>query len=213
MFDHYILCRYNVALYSSNPYKVKNPNEWMDGRVEYFNRLISSLEYQTNDNFTFVVALDENTPLCYKSHIQDVLNHSKLNTITIYKAAFQSQSEWFDDIEVNTPWLITSRVDNDDEYFSEFVETIQNNFNQQSEILDVQGLQCLNGVHYTSGRDMPNSPFISLVEQTKELKTVFYKPHSTLRMYYPPRFVGTTPLYIQHIHDNNQMNKIIGAKL
>jgi hypothetical protein len=110
-------------------------------------------------------------------------------------------------------WLITTRIDNDDEYRPEFIEEIQNSFSEKTEVLDVFGVQKKGEQFYTSGRPTPNSPFISLVEKWDNPKTALHRPHSIMNGEYPARWASTKPLYIQHIHDSNAANKVIGKPI
>jgi hypothetical protein len=210
MFKHYLLMRYNVGLYSSNPYKIENKDEWMNKRLPLFHRFLESLEKQTSDNYTLILGIDAETPNRHVDMILDTCVQYKINMLPVHG----QPSEWVKKLVPKEDWLITSRVDNDDEYKPTFIETIQSNFIEREEVLDVYGLQCFNREYYSSGRPTPNSPFISLVEPWKnDVKTVHYKSHSIMNGEYNARFVGHAPQYVQHIHDHNLANKLIGKKL
>lgn len=209
MFKHYLLLRYNITLFSTNVYNVKDPDEYMRKRLTMFTRFLASLDRQTNRNFTLVVGLDYDTPDHYIDEILVLLDLY----VDDYHLVYEQPSEWLKRRTAESDWLITTRIDNDDEYYPEFIDTIQNNFREQTELLDVYGVQCLNGELYTSGRPAPNSPFITLVEMWDCPKTVHYKSHSVMNGEYKARFVGGKPLYIQHLHDHNLANKLIGKKL
>ena len=64
-FKHLILCRYNCGLYSSNAYKISDPNMWMDNRINKFNNLLISLRNQTCNNYKLYIFIDEATPEYY----------------------------------------------------------------------------------------------------------------------------------------------------
>ena len=68
-YKHYILTRYNLELYSSNPYKVENRDEWMVERLRLFKRYLGSLIKQTNKDFTIILAFDSNTPDVYHTKL------------------------------------------------------------------------------------------------------------------------------------------------
>jgi len=206
MFKHYLLCRYNCGLYSSNPYNIENPNGWMEDRLPKFIRLCKSLKAQTNQNFQLIVSLDADTPIHYISDI--FLNAPDTSIITD-----SIPMDLIKNNVIDSPWLITSRIDNDDEYYPDFIETIQSEFKEVTEVLDVQGVQYDGENYYTSGRATPNSPFISLIEPSNKPQTAHIFSHSQMNRKFKARFVGDKPLYIQHIHNNNVMNKIIGKKI
>lgn len=210
-FSHYIICRYNLTLFSSNVYKVKDPHGWMERRRYYFDWLVMSLGVQTCKNFHFVLLMDAKTP---SEYVQD-LDESISRATPDYEIFFGNPKKWLAQKEIKSDWLITSRIDCDDYYNEGFVEAIQSEFKAKTEVLDVYGLQYDEKTEdfYTSGRIGPNSPFISLVEPTQGAVTVFEKQHTYMPQKYNARFVGGQPLYIQVIHDENISNKIIGQKL
>lgn len=209
--SHYIICRYNLTLFTNNVYKIKDPNGWMERRRYYFDWLIMSLGVQTCKNFHFVLLMDRNTPSEYVRDLDNAISHATGD----YEIFFGNPQKWLESKEIKSDWLITSRIDCDDYYNERFVETIQSEFKAKTELLDVHGLQydMVNEEFYTSGRIGPNSPFISLVEPTQGAKTVFEKQHTYMPQKYPARFVGSEPLYIQVIHEENISNKIIGQKI
>lgn len=210
MFEHYIICRYNLTLFSDNVYKVKDPDGWMQRRRNYFNWLVVSLGAQTCKDFKFVVLMDKNTPEKYLNELK-----SDMSCLDNYEIFFGNPQKWVASKEFKTDWIITSRIDCDDYYFETFVEEIQKAFRKEEEVLDVRGVQydSIGDEFYTSGRAVPNSPFISLVETTEDIKTIFCKPHTNMRDLFPARFVGEKELYVQVIHGENISNKIRGNLL
>ena len=209
MFNHFLLCRYNLGLYSSNPYNIQDKESWMMERLPMFKRLLDSLENQTNKDFILVFSIDAFTPVEYQKELAELLNTYSFKWL----GCTEQPREFLKTLKIEREWIITSRIDNDDEYKPTFIETIQNEFREKKEILDVYGLQFDGKNYYTSGRRTPNSPFISLVEPSAERKTAQYRAHTSMTKFYPARFVGSEPLYIQHIHNNNVSNKIKGTKI
>jgi hypothetical protein len=199
MFKHYILTRFNVGLYSGNPYSIRKPDEWMDKRLELFKSTSNSLKSQTCQNFEWLIEVDPNTP---KHYISEIENHG---TVIYEKAPIYLRRQ------KKTEWLITSRIDNDDIYHQDFVKEIQSAFSEKAEVIDVRGakLELSTGKLHYYYRELPNSPFISLIEPfTDELKTVSYRGgHSTLYLKYPHRFIEKK-LFFQVIHDSNLLNKV-----
>jgi hypothetical protein len=210
-FSHFILCRYNIELYNSNPYNIKNKDLWMDGRIPKFELLLKSLENQTSNNFLFVLFIDPKTPKRHKKLITETLK--KILKKIKFHISETPPLNFFKEITLKVDFVITSRIDSDDEYLPKFVETIQEEFMSKQEVIDVKGCQydILNNKKYTSGRMSPNSPFITLVENNKNIKTVFDIGHGNMCKKYQCRFVDSEEiLYKQNIHENNLMNKIIG---
>jgi glycosyltransferase involved in cell wall biosynthesis len=184
----------------------------MNDRANKFKKLLKSLKNQTCKNFKLIIFVDSKTP---NNILQELENLTKiyLNSED-FSISEENPIEKIKNTKFESEFIITSRIDNDDEYFEKFVETIQNSFREKVELIDTIGIQYdnLNNKKYTSGRTRPNSPFISLIERTNcEVKTVFYKQHTKMLNYFESRFVDIKePLYKQNIHDNNITNKIIG---
>jgi len=212
--EHYILCRYNCNLFDSNPYNIKNPIEWMEDRYIKFQKLLDSIENQTISTFYFIIFIDPKTNQDLQEKLVELIS-TKLKTKN-WELSKLSVKDYFKNKKINTPYIITSRVDNDDEYYPKFAEIIQGSFNEVEESLDVRGIQfdVKTKIKYTSGRITPNSPFISLIEKTNDIKTVFFTQHSNICKKVKCGFVNYEhPLYIQNIHNNNIINKIIGEKI
>lgn len=198
--QHFILTRYNVGLFSSNPYNIEDPGAWMDKRVELFNETYNSVMGQTNQGFEWFVYLDDNTPFIYVAELLDMF--PDCNFAPASAMGFNA---------IIDQWAITTRLDNDDILYPEFVNTVQNAFCEKEGVIDVEGeqLDVATGTTYPVNRRYPNSPFISLVEYASELKTVFCKTHTDLhRDYKWSAYIKGNPLYTQVIHDHNLVNKI-----
>ena len=204
-FKHYILTRFNLELYQSNPYKVKYKDEWMDNRMKLFRNYISGLSIQTNRDFKIILAVDSKTPARYVSELSFLLDWMNLD----YVISFDKQPNiWLKENKPNTDWIITTRLDNDDELKPNFVETIQKEFREVEELLDVKGVKMFNKKEYPYNRTSVGSPFITLIEPTEKCLSAMYKTHSVMPKLYSSRFVGKEPLFIQHIHNYNQSNSL-----
>lgn len=203
IFKHYILTRYNLGIYNqSNPYaeKVGNPKEWMTHRETLFNRCAKSIQQQTKSDFTWLIALDEQTD---KETIEKILSR-KIDIKIIH----EQPHVWLRKQTPEAEWLITSRIDNDDVFHPEFIETIQNNFRNVEEIIDIdyEVIDIKTGIKYPSLRTRANSPFLSLAEiWGNNVMTAMGKAHSIMPEYYNSRKLGI--LAIQIIHDRNILNK------
>lgn len=209
MFQHFLLCRYNLGLYSENPYSISDPDTWMQARTPLFQRLLGSLAIQTSQEFTFLVAIDPLTPALLRRAIEDALGQSGVPA----QILDQAPMEWLWKREPGADYLITSRIDNDDQYLPGFVQTIQKEFSPGTEVLDVHGVQCDGHEYFTSKRPQPNSPFLSLVEPWHDVKTAHFENHNRMNELFPARFAGSGYLYIQHIHETNVRNRVTGRKL
>ena len=213
-FTHIIACRYNHDLYTNNTYKIVDRDQWMEGRIIKFKKLLTSLNNQTCLNFTFLIFIDKNTPEKIKQNLKDFISDSLINVK--WEILEDQFNIYLKNLKIDTEYLIASRIDNDDEYLPNFVDTIQKSFNNCEEVIDVNGMQydTINNKKYTSGRITPNSPFISLIEKSNNIKSVYHCSHSNMCKHFKCRFSNDNGYYyIQNIHNNNVMNKIIGEPI
>jgi hypothetical protein len=203
-FTHYILTRYNVGLYTDNPYKVSNPSEWMKHRLELFKDCRESVLSQ-DVVFQWVIAVDENTPQEELDLIftdpRMIMYHGNLKDV-------------FNSIKPSTDWVITTRLDNDDTYNEGALEAIQEQFlakhhHSLKYVIDIDYYKTFKGNDYPSNRSRANSPFLSLVEfvPKRELLTAFDKMHSYMPDHYKSIKIKDQ-LANMVIHDKNQCNKL-----
>lgn len=213
MFNHYLLTRYNVGLYSSNPYKIKDPAEWMAHRLDLFKSCAMSVARQSCKDFEWFIFIDPKTPENEIIEIGRVLTEAA-------KAGLK-RSTLAKEMAINPPtdgkkWIITTRMDCDDRIAVGFIEIVQAEFIQRDEVIDVKGVQLdlKSGKFCETDRIKPNSPFISLIEKVDGMRTVFHQTHSTMYQTHGGRFVNSDePYYYQVIHKKNIMNKLTGRWL
>lgn len=202
---HYILTRFNLGLYSDNPYKISDPDVWMKHRIGLFHQFtLPSILNQDCHKFTWIMAFDENTPKRYMDNL------GLPNNCVICK---EQPDRWLRKQPPLSDWVITSRFDNDDIYLPGFVRNIQKCFKEKQKIIDID-YECWNyktGKYYSSGRTKPNSPFLSLIEPWVDLCTALGHPHTEMPEYFSAIKLGIYA--IQVIHDMNVCNKIQGVEL
>lgn len=209
-FTHYILTRYNVGLYSDNPYNIENPDEWMEERFKRFKETFNSVMMQSV-HYTWLIFVDEKTPYKYILEIESLPRFGYFYNVQIISGNYT-------DYDFNNvyEYTLTTRLDNDDILEPDFVETVQAQFCGREGVIDVEGRQfdTAAGKYYTVDRRYPNSPFITLVEKGANPKTVFHKTHTDLHKDYKwSAYVKGKPLYTQVIHGNNLANKITGKEI
>ena len=211
-FKHVILTRYNWDNATQDFYETHpNPKEWMKERYELFKATRESVLSQGVD-FDWIIAFDKNTP---PSYIKKVC--SAPNMFPVFNDVRELVFDYPE------PFIITTRLDNDDIYLSGALQSIQDAFKPLTMVIDIDYYQfdLESGKMYTSERPGANSPFLSLVEQSKYVKTCYCRPHSKLPSGYPAkdglREVHSVkinkPLALMVIHGNNVANKIIGREI
>jgi hypothetical protein len=174
-YKHYIITRFNLRKSDWTTGQNKIPvltDQWHDNRFELFvNYCFPCVANQTNDNFEWLVFFDENTKPKYRRMIEDL--QAQLSGFSpIYVDGMDAFYPSIQAIikDCNTPYLITSRLDNDDCLSQYYVETVQNQFSQQ----DFLALDFVNGYtlqldkQYKLGKKLHVfNPFISLIEKMR----------------------------------------------
>ena len=205
-FKHYIFTRYNIDLYGTNPYKIKDKDAWMEDRLNHFYYYLAGLESQTNPNFTALVAVDPKTPQEYINQIVDAITSSVCNI----KLIFEMPQDWLRRQPISHGWLITSRLDNDDMYKPEFVEQIQKNFKKERLVYDIVTERVKGDRVERTERRHNNSSFTTLIEPYNEgFKTIFTgKGHTYLPRYFKcVRLPYKEPLAVCNVHGMNAYYK------
>ena len=197
-YKHIILTRFNLGLYTDNPYKIENPDKWMDTRIKLFeSTAFPSIMKQTNRNFTWLMAFDLNTPERF-TRLYDYCDKIEV--------CFEQPHLFLRNQEPEAEWLITTRLDNDDIIEPHFIDEIQRQFRAETEIIDVDYIKTDFRFKAPSFRKRPNSPFLSLIEKwEKNIITAMGYPHSTMPDYFPARKIDKV-LAKMVIHENNIIN-------
>jgi hypothetical protein len=230
-FSHFIITQFNLRnfpLSQNNDYN--RWIEWTRERIQIFRQYcLPSMLNQSCKSFTWLLFFDQDTP----AEFNDFINY--LKTYSFISICYAGGVEDFNggyanEIKVRTaattPWIITSRIDNDDCLHKDAVKVIQDNFAERHKYLIslasgyILNLEDKKLSHYY----YPMSPFISLVESTDfELEGVFQKGHTrwdALRLFITreirielfsrkkrkSRFILEKPMWIQLIHGKNVSN-------
>lgn len=213
---HYIFTRWNLLTDSSDLYNnslIKDKDSWMRHRVELFEKYtLPSVMKQTNKNFIWLLSFSKNTP---KHYYQKYLQNKFIKII------HTSHIKYLKDNLISDNIFITSRLDNDDVIFPEYINTIQKSIGNYTTILDSYGYSyniLTKKWYIPPERKRTNSPFLTLVEFLNPgefPKTCFYDQHSVMPDYFPGRWINkqTNPLYCIIVHDKNLMNKSLGKEI
>lgn len=205
MTKHFIIIRFNYA----PDYK------YLPERIKLFKQFtLPSLQHQTNKNFHLLILgrpeIEIDIPHTFLDWDETDKNHYVKCVVDFLK-----ENATMDEI------VITSRIDNDDMYLPNYVETVQKIAETENVkfpyLIELKGywLDLRERKLYTNERYRKNltSPFLSMVERGT-YHTVFHSNHSKMgRKFmvvsndYDPE--GRNYGWIQIIHKTNQlMNKI-----
>lgn len=220
MFKHYLITRFNLK----NPeWDVTKNNEtlltdeWMEDRMWLFeNFCFPSVVAQTNKNFTWLIFFDNTTPIKYKESVRLLLS-GKTNIKAFY---IDGMPEFYPQIQnfisedtQNEPYLITSRIDNDDCIHKNFIDEVQKKFNSQEyEAVDViKGYSLQVKPKYILGKkEHIFNPFISLIEKNVNPKTVWFNDHTLWKKETRITQIKDKRLWMSVIHEKNKVNEFDG---
>jgi hypothetical protein len=113
---------------------------------------------------------------------------------------------------ISTPWVITTRMDNDDCIARDYLGAVRAAFARSREFINfTAGLQSESGRLYQ--RLDPSNAFVSLVEPTIGLTTVFIDRHDRVANHGSLRQVKTSSMWIQVVHGENLANSVHGIRV
>ena len=218
--QHFLLTRFNIQVdrwqTTRDGYAV-NSQDWLNNRFELFeNYCLPSIKNQSNQDFIWCVAFDDQTSSAYKARIEKWCeNYSNL------QALYVSRKKWYvrqfiayiqASLRPETQFVITTRLDNDDLVHSNFVKEIQVHFeNQHGMLIDLErGYQLvqLPGLKEIRNFNRACYHFISLVEHLDHIKTIYQKPHNDWHDYNKVKSNNKDRLWVELIHSHNMANKI-----
>ncbi len=187
MFSHYVITRFNVRIDGMGPEKIISPPldaSWLEERLFYFSRFcVPSLQQQTETNFTWLVYVDAETPAPVLNNLlalRTSLPHLEFLPVVDFAHMLSSLRERM--MKSPEPYIITTRLDNDDMVSRTFIASIQAAFRPAP----------LTVINFNAGYEYDirlgivkkwnerfHNQFISLVEQrdTPEILTVYGFPH------------------------------------
>lgn len=174
-FTHYLVTRFNVIINGDGPEYIRSDARtplWLNERTVLFETFCApTVRTQANQNFTWLIYCDAKTP-------EDILKRIRIATHVMKTIQIVLVSN-FDELLIHlrqitsdcpTPFVITTRLDNDDGIGIQFINDIQSNFVPEDLVI----LNPLSGVNYhvsskilTLHRYYPNNSFTSLIEKTK----------------------------------------------
>jgi hypothetical protein len=220
MFHHLLITRFNLK----NPeWKLTKNNDtlldeqWMTERMELFkNYCLPSVINQSNKNFKWLLYFDETTTENFKQEIH-LLTDNHQNIEVFYIAGMPAFNEsilnYVQQNASSEPYIITSRIDNDDCISKYFIDEVQKNFNKQ-DFLAVdfyQGYTLQISPEVILGKkDHIFNPFISLIEKNDNPKTVWHYAHNMWKKESRTIHVKNKRIWMSVIHEKNKVNEFYG---
>ena len=212
-FTHLLLTRFNTAM-DFDPSAKRLEKGWLTGRLELFERYcLPSVAAQTGVEFHWLVFFDAASPQWFKDKISKY--RPSIKPIYIDGPATDEviQRLVVDSGLVSTPYLVSTRLDNDDAISRDHLSSVQSVFQSQERqfIAFPLGLQSFHGHLYTAY--WPSNPFLSLIEKvgsTGEVTTVFCVRHDLVGKTNQVKKIFGAPQWLQVIHGSNHSNSLRG---
>lgn len=232
-FKHYIITQFNLGMYNPDHSKFSlignpkapgislSPDEWMDHRIDLFKRFtLPSVMAQTNQNFGWIVLVDNKTPARYISYLllveREYYNLQvfciPIGELSIVNAALQM---------IDTPGkydLITTRLDNDDIINKHLVADIQEVYAERNAFYKTPWTIILpHGYTYDLENeklyfmDYRNNQFITLVENSLTAKTAWQCPHGDLAMKHHGMMLIDRLYWVIVVHSQNLGNNLCSS--
>lgn len=111
------------------------------------------------------------------------------------------------------PYLITTRIDNDDSIHVDFINEVQKQFDQQEyraiDFIKGYSLQ-IEPIYILGKKEQLFNPFISLIEKNDNPKTAFHQDHRYWKRDKKVTQIGEKRMWLSIIHQRNKINKFDG---
>jgi hypothetical protein len=212
-FTHLLLTRFNTAVDFAPSAKRLDPN-WLTARLALFEQYcLPSVAGQQGAGFRWLVFFDAASPAWFKERIstfeplvKPVYIDGPATDEVIARRVIETGL-------INSPHLVTTRLDNDDAISKDHLASVQNAFRQQDRefITFPFGLQSFHGHLYNVY--WPSNPFLSLIEKVSDIghvTTVFCVAHDRVREQNKCRRVLRSHQWLQVLHDSNLANALRG---
>lgn len=222
---HFIGTRFNLK--RSDWKKNKSGNlvlteDWLEHRFNLFeNYCFPSVKNQTNQNFTWCIFFDIDTPQSFKARII-ALTANITNVIPLFIDGMPDLNVSFknfirENITNNDSHIITTRIDNDDIIHKDFVDIIQSLYRPSDcAVIDLRnGYQVSIDVAKPEVRLYihPFNAFVSVIENVKSFDTVYSRMHYDWEIEKDIILYKKKPLWMELSHQENFVNhRRIGLK-
>lgn len=210
---HLVLTRFNTAI-GYAPSRMGLQTEWLTSRLALFERYcLPSVAGQQGAHFQWLVFFDAASPEWFRRKIEEFR--------TVFRAMYidgiATDQVVVDSIAaadlVKTPYLLTTRLDNDDAIAKGHLATVERAFRRQERefLVFPFGLQSFRGHLYNVY--WPSNPFLSLVERVQNgdrFTTVMSVRHDLVRDAGPVKQILCSAQWLQILHDANLSNSLRG---
>lgn len=220
---HIILTRFNVSMPGWNQ-KLNLSDSWLEERFKLFESMcLPSVASQHNQNFTWLVMFDKNTPNKYKEKIKALKKRYD------FEAYFMGVFHLEDVVKqilkshqgvANT--LLTTRLDSDDIIATGFIEYLQQSAEKGLPLEHRKVFNFDRGAILYSKKQQyalyeyvdQSNAFTSLLEPFDEkISTILAVKHTELMSFASMQSINMAPMWLQVVHGGNVSNRIKGTRV
>ena len=234
---HLVATRYNVSIYSESGAEQRlgcDPDRWMRDRFMLFsNFTLPSLRGQTCQDFRWFVFIDPATPSEFRSQLEDAATaFPSMEIVPQHESVLRFLQREISSSRADV--AITSRIDNDDAWDRDYVESVQRVESASGVVVDFQDSYWLDvgerqayhckvrwwtdPLWWRTWRSLvkprvSNSP--TVVESTRQSRTVYAATHRKLVDVFGRRatmFIPNKPYRLVTCHRHNLVNRIGGRE-
>ena len=222
-YRHFIITRFNVNIYAID-FPKRLEDTWLALRFELFQKYcFPTVRAQTDQDFTWLVLFDEETPARYRTMINVYARYANFTPVWCggYRTIMPPVARTMRELAPEADWFLTTRLDNDDGLSVAFVRCLHGVVDALTEESlkpsDTLYINFPNGLQYNNGdfydfRDVTNA-FVSLLERSHDPHTVFWVDHPSIHDVAPVIQAETNPLWLQVVHDMNVYNYLRGERI
>jgi len=216
-YRHLLLTKFNILTNAAyGPSGRRLEDGWLRARLEEFETFcLPSVRGQVGADFTWVVFCDDESPEWFKKRMRsfgDVLTPLFVSGMTNATMGAVLRDAGL----VDRPWLISTRLDNDDALRRTFLRDVQRQFaGQQRLFVEFRlGLRAYRGgLHRAYWR---SNPFLSLIEAVGPdgaVDVVYLMNHRRVLDAEPTRVVWGRPAWLRSLHPTNTVLTPVGLPL
>lgn len=222
-FRHFIITRFNVKIWPM-PFPKRLEISWLAERFDLFQKYcFPTVSAQLNQDFTWLVLFDEETPPLYQKIIKAYARYENFTPVFCgeFDTVMPQVTGVIKSMTEDVDWVLTTRLDNDDALSVKYVRCLHSIVKSmnKADLVDkealfinfTKGLQLSKGVFYDF-EDVTNA-FVSLIEKKDDLNTVFWVDHPAIHDVAPVMQIETYPLWLQIVHDINVYNYVRGEEM
>ncbi len=221
-FTHYLVTRFNVPVerwQRDKSGQATLDDAWFDHRLDLFSTYcLPSVMHQTEQHFQWLIYCDHNISPSQLLKLSKLI--ADVNRFTIRMA--DSLENMLDDLrqlisQSGTPYVITSRLDNDDAIAVDYVHDVQLRFEEKDKLLlhfdDGIAYDCIDRVA-TRMQTKVHNTFTSLIERAAEandMVTVYGFHHTEIPSSIRIVHIPAGEHWLKVIHDRNLRSRLAGV--